>query len=560
MKQAIERESRSGDVKSKVSSLAFSEIPLQSRLFIDYQREPLSLTNFYPNAVTSPAGIASFIPTVLTNYPTDRGELCDALVETNENAGAGEKTFANIELLRNADTVAVVTGQQAGLFTGPIYTIYKALSAIKMAELLNERGIKAVPVFWAATEDHDFDEVSSASFIDVSGGLFVTTYSPEAYSMGTPVGSVKIDEGIDATIDALFAAVPHTEFTDELRISLAGSWSDSTFFGDAFLRTLSSILGKFGMVFLDPMNKRLRKLAAPVYAEAVRRSDAIGAGLMARGDELEKRGFHTQVHVETDYFPLFMTDENGRRVALRKAGEEVFRVKGERREFSRGELAELAENEPSRFSPGVMLRPVVQDYLLPTACYFGGGAEIAYFAQNSEVYRVLGRPVTPIFHRQSFTVIEARHRRFLEKFDLDFSGLFDGLEANLLRLANGAIASDTVRLFAETEEKINTALNGLDQSVSRVDSTLADNLAKRRRKIIYHIAAISKKTLLAKARKDETVNRQIDSVFASLLPNGHLQERSINVFSYLNKFGPNFIDWIYDAIDLADKGHGIVNL
>lgn len=555
----MKREFRSGNAKLQVSSLAFSEIPHQSLLFTQYQQDPLSLKSFYPNAIESPTAVRSFVPTVLANYRTDRAQLCDALAETNLNAGAGEQTFENIKLLRDPDTVAVVTGQQAGLFTGPIYTIYKALSAVKMAETLNASGTKAVPVFWAATEDHDFDEVSAASFIDRSGVLSSVSYCPPEYIDGSPVGSAAIGDGIEETIDELFRSLPHTEFTEELRVLLANSWTGGTRFGDAFLRTLAAILDKFGMVFLDPMNERLRNLAAPIYTEAVQKSDEIATSLINRGTELEIQGFHSQVHVERDYFPLFLIDETGRRVALRKVGDDVYRIKGDKREFSRGELNELASNQPTRLSPGVMLRPVVQDYLLPTVCYFGGGAEIAYFAQNSEVYRILNRPATPVFHRQSFTIVEAKHRRFLEKFGLDLIRLFDGIEANLLRIANDSVGNDTARLFDETEEKINIELNRLDQHVSRIDRTLADNLAKRRRKIMYHIAAIRKKTLLAKARSDETVNRQIKGVFASLVPNGHLQERTINVFTCLNKFGPNFIDWIYDAIDLEDKGHRVVN-
>ena len=556
----MKREFRSGNAKLQVSSLAFSEIPHQSRLFTEYQQDPLSLKSFYPNAVASPTDVSSFVPTVLANYRTDRGELCDALVETSASARAGAKTFDNIELLRKPDTVAVVTGQQAGLFTGPIYTIYKALSAVKMAEMLNASGVKAVPVFWAATEDHDFDEVSSASFIDHSGALFSVGYRPYEYTDGSPVGSVEIDGGIERTIDELFGSLAHTEFTEELRVLLSVSWSSGAQFGGAFLRTLALTLDKFGLVFLDPMNQRLKSLATPVYVDAVRKSDEIVASLIKRGDELESQGFHAQVHVEREFFPLFIIDESGRRMALRKIGDGVYRTKGERREFSLSELEDLASNEPSRLSPGVMLRPVVQDYLLPTVCYFGGGAEIAYFAQNSEVYRILERPATPIFHRQSFTIIDAKHRKFLDKFDLDLTRLFDGMEVSLLRIATGPIGDDTARLFAEAEENINTELNRLDQNVSQIDSTLADNLAKRRRKIIYHIAAVRKKTLLARALNDKTVNRQIESVFASLLPNGQLQERSINVFTYLNKFGPNFVDWIYDAIDLDDKGHRVVNL
>ncbi len=497
---------------------------------------------------------------MLESYVTDRDELCDALTEINSRIGAGEKTRDNINLLRQPETVAVVTGQQAGLFTGPLYAIYKALSAVKMAAELNDKGIKAVPVFWVATEDHDFDEVSETFFIGKGGDLRRTEYRPAGYSEGSPVGRVEIDAEIGQIIEKVFADLPETEFSEDIHELLTESWSPGSTFGYAFAKTLAATLDKYGIVFIDPMNKRIKRLSSPIYAVAVTNADEIVSGVTSRNAELEKEGFHAQVLVEENYFPLFWHNDAGGRMALRKVGDGVYRAKENRREFTLAELEKIAVSDPQRFSPGVMLRPVVQDYLLPTVCYFGGGAEIAYFAQNSEVYRVLNRPVTPVFHRQSFTVLESKHRRVIEKLELEFSQLFDGLEKTLLKLAEENFSPDAAKLFAEVEEKINTELNRLDQSLSQIDPTLTESLAKRRRKIIYHIAALRKKTLLAQGRKDDTLNRQVENLFASLLPNGELQERSINVVSFLNKFGSGFIEWIYEAIDLEDKDHRIVEL
>ena len=207
-----------------------------------------------------------------------------------------------------------------------------------------------------------------------------------------------------------------------------------------------------------------------------------------------------------------------------------------------------------------MLRPVVQDYLFPTVCYFGGGAEIAYFAQNSEVYRIMDRPVTPILHRQSFTIIEAKHARTLEKYELEFTDLFAGEAEVLPKIVDKFIDPNTAKLFAEAEKKINTELNRLDQSLSQIDVTLAANLATRRRKIVYHIAALQKKYQFRRVEMDEIIDRRVRSAFTSLLPHGNLQERTLNVTSFLDRFGPKFIDMVYDSIDLDDKGHRVVYL
>jgi len=540
--------------------LAFSEIPHQSRLFIEYQQAPESLRKYYPNAVFSYDSISAFVPQVLSNYETDRNELCNALIDINEEIGAASGTFANIELLRAPGTVAVVTGQQSGLFTGPLYTIYKALTAIKMAACLNAAGTRAVPVFWVATEDHDFDEVSRTYFVGANNELVESHYEPVGRAEGLPVGSVRIDGPIGALIETIFAEIANTEVSGEVRVYLKDVWAEGRLFGTAFAKDLAGILSKYGLVFVDPMNERLKTLAAPIYSKAIKNTTGIVASIRQRSKDLETEGYHAQVLVEDDYFPLFWHDDEGRRLALRKTGENTYRSKAEQREFTLEELAAVAETEPRRFSPGVMLRPVVQDYLLPTLCYFGGGAEIAYFAQNSEAYRILGRPVTPILHRQSFTIVEAKHQRTLEKFDLDLTDLFSGMDTVLENIGKNQLSCETARTFAEAEEVTNLQLNRLDQNLLQIDSTLSANLAKRRRKILYHIAALRKKACLTQVRRDETIGRQIRSVFTALLPNGELQERVLNVHSFLNKYGPYFIDWIYEAIDLNNKGHRIIRL
>jgi uncharacterized protein YllA (UPF0747 family) len=228
--------------------------------------------------------------------------------------------------------------------------------------------------------------------------------------------------------------------------------------------------------------------------------------------------------------------------------------------FTRDELAHIAENEPERLSPGVMLRPVVQDYLFPTICYFGGGAEIAYFAQNSEVYRILERPVTPILHRQSFTVIDARAARTLDKYDLKFADLFKGFEPLASGIVERFVNPTASRLFADAEENINLELDRLDQEISRIDPTLAENLATRRRKILYHIGALRKKFHRVQIERDEIADRQLRGLFASLLPDGQLQERRLNVGSFLARYGPYFIDWVYDSVDLDERGHRLLYL
>jgi uncharacterized protein YllA (UPF0747 family) len=264
--------------------------------------------------------------------------------------------------------------------------------------------------------------------------------------------------------------------------------------------------------------------------------------------------------IDENYFPLFWHDDGGVRVALRWSTNGSITTKDGKSKFDLTELEYIAMNEPTRLSPGVMLRPVVQDYLLPSVCYFGGGAEIAYFAQNSEVYHALRRPVTPILHRQSFTFIEARQTRIMEKFGLKFEDMFEGLEAIISRVVDKHVGRETAQVFATAEGRINSELDRVDRELSQIDPTLSDNLATRRRKINYHIEALRNKFRKARLQKDATADSGLRSIFIRLLPNGGIQERTLNVTYFLNRYGPSFIDWAYDSIDLDDKTHRLVHI
>ncbi|MDQ3062494.1 MAG: bacillithiol biosynthesis cysteine-adding enzyme BshC [Acidobacteriota bacterium] len=560
MKQEIVCPCPTGNVVLQTESLPFSEVPNQSKLFIDYQTNPIALKKYYPLAVESHAQISQRIPEVLANYKADRQMLCDVLEEMNRSCRASEKTLENIKLLRDEDCVAVVTGQQAGLFTGPLYTIYKALSAVKMTECLIGRGYKAVPIFWIATEDHDFEEVSKTSVINSQGNLIEIKNEPKRCHENLPVGYVELDESIEPTIEELFKNLPHTEFTDELREFVEKTWASGVDYGDAFARLLTDFLGKYGLIVLCPLDARLKKLATPIYVEAIKKSDEIVSALRRRSEELEEAGYHAQVLVAEDYFPLFWQAKNGTRHALKKNESGTFKAKDIEREFTLVELAAKAAEEPQRFSPSVVLRSVVQDYLLPTVCYFGGAAEIAYFAQSAEVYRILERPVTPIFHRQSFTIIEPKHAKTLKKYDLELKDLFAGIENLMPQIVEQYLNQEMAQIFAEVDVNINAELNRLDRNLSRIEPTLAESLANRRRKIAYHISNLRTKFHNAQMRKDEVINRQIEMAFASLVPNKHLQERTLNVNSFINRHGLYLIDWIYQAIDLDDKEHRIIYL
>ena len=559
----------------RVETLSFDQVPQQTRLFLDYLRDPAALRRFYPEAVRFHYDLSARAERVLGAYQTDRGALCDALAEMNRGWGASETTLANIRELRAADCLAVVSGQQAGLFGGPLYTIYKALSAVKLAECMMQRGVKAVPVFWIATEDHDFAEVANADLINRDCALSRVSVPLAMHLEGLPVGRVALDDSINDTVQSLLAALPQTEFSEDVEKLLRDAYQPGRNYGDAFAQLVTSLIGQRGLILLDPLDAELKQLAAPLYAKAAGRAQEIALAIANRSRELETAGYHAQVAPSENSFPLFLHDENGTRHALTRTENGKYRAKGAGQdpgqkpdreggrnsgEYTAEELSEWALREPERFSPNVTLRAVVQDFLLPTVAYYGGAAEIAYFAQTSEVYCLLDRPATPILHRASMTIIEKHTWRSLERYKIDLRDFFAGFDHVVARVVEEYLGKETSAAFDHTTTTFNQELDALQEQLRRVDPTLADSLETGRRKINYQIDGLRTRFQRAQMARDEAVHRQLQHAFDLLYPNKALQERSINITSLLSRHGRYVVDWIYDAIDLGSNEHEIVYL
>lgn len=544
----------------RVETLPFELIPHQTRLFLDYLKDPLALRQFYPSAIRYHHELAQRVPEVLGAYRVDRNRVCDALEAMNRRWGAGQTTLDNLALLRESDCIAVVSGQQAGLFTGPLYTIYKALSAVKLAGCLQQRGTKAVPVFWMAAEDHDFAEVAKAEFIGRDCQLKNVEVTGALHREGQPVGQVVVDESIDAVVDQLFELLPNSEFADDMKALVKNAWQPGRGYVESFAIMMTALLGRYGLIFLDPLDAELKQIAAPLYSEAAQRAPEIAAALEKRSAELESAGYHAQVLATANSFPLFLHDEQGGRHSVARVENGKYKAKDIDEEYTAAELATLAQEQPQRFSPNVTLRAVVQDYLLPTIAYYGGAAEIAYFAQTAEVYSVLDRPATPILPRSSLTMIERHTGRVLERYDLTLKDFFEGLEPVIKRVVEEHLGADTAKLFAHSEDNINHELDRLRQELESIDPTLAGALDTGRKKINYQLDGLRQRFVRAQMSRDEAAHRQLQRAADQIYPNKNLQERHINITSLLARHGTYVIEWIFNAINLGSSEHQIVKL
>lgn len=542
-----------------VERLPFERVPGQSRIFLEYLKDPTRLRRFYPEAVRFHYELAERRTRVLDNYTTDRAALCDALAEMNAAWGAGAETLENVRRLRAPDSVAVVTGQQVGLFTGPLYTLYKALSAVKLAACLTARGTDAVPVFWMASEDHDWEEVREAQLLACDGRLASVSIPDALHKEGEQVGGVTLNETVEDAAKRLFDLLPSSEFLPDVERLVRDSYHAGRTLAEGFARMLSALTSKYGLVLLDPTDARIKRLAAPLYSEAARKGAEIAAATDARSRELEAEGYHAQVHTSTDAFPLFLIHDGARR-ALTRTGDGRYKAKGTEHAWTTEELAALALAEPERFSPNVTLRAVVQDYLLPTVAYFGGAAEVAYFAQTAESYRVLGRPATPILHRASLSVVERRTARTLARYGLKLEDFFAGFDSVIARVVEQHLGRDVAGAFDETDAKVDGALDSLDAALRDFDPTLAEALKGGRRKVRHQLDGLRARFHRAQIQRDRAALRQLERAATALYPERALQERHVNVTSLLARHGLYAVEWIHDAIDLSTNDHQIVYL
>ena len=541
----------------QLGDIPFTALPRTSALFADYLYAPDRTARFYDHRWEGVEGLARLAPEIAARA-LERERVADALAEQNRRFGSSDLALEHVELLRRPDAVAVVTGQQAGLFGGPLFTIYKALTAIQLAERLRQRGVTAVPVFWIASEDHDFEEVNHVTVAGRDGRLETVRLEPCGYSPDQPVGQVSLCAEILERIDTLFAALPQTVFTDELKRDLAAAYAPGTGFAESFARLMARLFAPFGVVLLDPLDPALKELAAPTYAAAVRRAPEISAALVERSRELVEAGYHAQVHTSPDMMALFILDENRRRAMVQR-GDGRFALKTGEREITAEELLSFAEDCPSCLSPNVTLRPAVQDTLLPTVAYVGGPAEVAYFAQLQPVYHLVDRPMPVIVPRASATLVDRESAKTLERYAIRLEELFEDSEALMRKAVERSIDTSTTEVFNETERQLDENLERLRAALADLDPTLVKSLEGGQRKMLYQLEKLRTRFVHRATERDATLRRRLGALETMLHPHKSPQERTLNAYTYLALAGYGLIEDLAAAIDPEKRDHQVVD-
>lgn len=540
------------------NALSFKNIPHTTRLYNDYLYDFDKVERFFNSQGKDIESLVKRAAEV-TAQSFNRDLIANILLEQNKKAGASEKTIANIELLRRPDSVVVITGQQAGLFTGPLYTILKALTALKLTSELRDKGLMVVPMFWIASEDHDFAEVDHTEVINRDGNLVTIKYAPPLNSEGNPVGNITLDDSINNNIEELLAALPESEFTPQLKNDLQDSYRAGEGYATAFGKLLMKMLSNYGIVLIDPLDEKIKQASGDLFLNALSQTTKFADQLVNESSELEKAGYHAQVHVTSESVPLFILNE-GKRTAMQQKQDGKFHLKGIEKSYALNELTETMKRCPSCFSPNATLRPIVQDFLLPTLAYIGGAAEIAYFAQIRSNYKLLGRIEPVILPRASFTLIETRQAKTLNKNDLTFEDLFKGREEIMKQIIEHGPAQATIHAFEETEKIINQQLDRLSEALTLADKSLAEALKGGRDKVLYQVQNLRTRFINNRGKQDETTSQQIDKLFSALYPNKNLQEREINIAYFLSRYGYQLIDRLYEEIEIGFNNHKLIYL
>jgi bacillithiol biosynthesis cysteine-adding enzyme BshC len=513
--------------------------PWIRKLAADYAFQFSSLAPFFSGDPSSSASWARAIAEA-QRHPRHRAEVADILAaqQARRNAPAAAKAAA--AKLADPKTVAIVTGQQAGLFSGPAYTLYKILTAVKLARKVSaEHGVPVVPVFWVEAEDHDWDEVASCSVLDAEFRRQTITLSPPPGAGHAPVGHLRLGTEVSTTIDQLAATLAPSEFTAELIGDLRVAYQPGLGMADAFSRWLERLTGDLGVVIFDCSDPAAKPLVGPIFAHEIQHAGRTWQLASEAGDQLTTSGYHAQV-----------TGSAHDTAAL-------FRIDGTRHAIQPGEAAGLAEavrTQPETFSPNVLLRPIVEDTLFPTICYVSGPNELAYLGQLKKVYEHFALPMPLFYPRATATVLDSASARFLAKHDLPFESLQAQDDAALNRLLAASLPDEVDRALRQAEHGIKTSMAALIASVPAVDPTLEGAAKSTLGKLQHDLSALRGKVINAAKKRDETLRRQFFRAQSQAFPDGMPQERAVGGVWLLNRYGPALVQRLVDDLPL-DLGH-----
>ena len=476
-----------------------------------------------------------------------RNVLREALRPSNAEAGA------KLDRILNGEGVLVTTGQQAGLFGGPTYTISKILSAIRLAESLEGvLGEPCLAIFWVASDDHDWDEVNHTFLLDAEQRVHRVTVAARDGTPDVPMSERMLGAGIEAALVAFVERLPRSEFADSVETLLRSAYRADTTVSNAFGNLLHGLFRDMELAFVDPASAALKRAGAPIMANELRNAEAHARLLANQSERLVAAGYHAQVAVAEDAANVFFHDTQGRERLVRDG--DGWLLRRTRRMIADQEVHAMLEADPTRFSPNVFLRPVVESAVLPTIAYVGGPAEIAYFAQLGCLFPAHGIEPAIAVPRFSVTVVEGKVRKVLDRFGLTIGDFRIPLHELTTRMIREGLPDEVTGPLAVMEATIRREYDRLTGGAESIDPTLGGWLAGQRNGILGQLQAAEKKITSHRKKRSEIETEQLRKAASNLQPDGVAQERALNPLPLVARYGAGILADMAEAIQYPLPG------
>ena len=500
--------------------------------------------------------VATPLDAAVTTPPARPGTIDPSLEPAFLDSSAKDAALAR---LRQPGALAVTTGQQPGLFTGPLYTVHKALSAAALARVLERRWDRpVVPVFWVAADDHDFVEASQASWTAADGSLVsvaLPARPPDAPL--TPMYREPLGPGLVAALEKLEADLPPSEFRDATLDWIRRHYRPDATVAGAFGAALAELVAPAGIVCLDSSHPAVKRAAVPLIVRALEQAAELDTDLDRQAEKLGA-GARTSGVVLGDGAALVMLEGAQGRDRL-VASEGGFVTRRARERFSLDELRRIAATEPTRLSPNVLLRPAVESSLLPTVAYVAGPGELRYLVLTPPVYERLGIARQRPIPRWSGVLVEPKVDRVLEKFGVTLEDLLQPGGALEARLVRSQLPSEALQALERMRAALEAGYDTLARSAEEIDPTLARPIQGARHQALTGTQDVEKKLVQHLKRRQETELGQIARARGSVLPGNKPQERVLTAVPFLARFGPALITdlgahieaWYEDALEGA---------
>jgi bacillithiol biosynthesis cysteine-adding enzyme BshC len=537
-----------------VEKLDYRELPSYKSLFLDYLFRFERLAPFFPadpQKVESWRGAAERVEAC----PRPSGPAAAVLRDLNRSLGADQSAMESIDALEKG-ALAIVTGQQVGLFGGPLYALYKALTAVALAQFASSTLDRpVVALFWMDTDDHDFDELRHVHLIDGEHRLVKLSYEPSKGVDGIPAARRRLESRVDDMISKADESLGPSEFKQEILDVLRDSYRAGRSLPDAFGSLLLRMTRGTGLAVVDPASPDLKSLAVPLFEREVLELSESSRLVQATTSELLDLGYHAQATSTEGRLNLFHASPERFHIVTEDSG---FRVTAGGSLLTKKDLTSLLRSEPERFSPNVLLRSLYQETLLPTLAYVAGPNELAYLAQIGQLYRHFGLPMPLIAPRASFTVVERPHARFMERYGVKLTELRANDELLLNRILLEQASPNLEKDLSDASGCVQKATERLERDLAVVDPTLVPTVRSTRGKLLHHLKELEAKGLRALKRKSDTLSRQFFSARTALFPDFEMQERRVCPLQYLAKYGWHFADMVRQSVDTGPPTHTLL--